>query len=53
MELIVRADAAELARRAAGALAALLRGDVTPAIPASILQRPARCLILADRDAVG
>ncbi len=47
------ADAAELARRAAGALAALLQGDVTPAVPASILQRHASCLILADRDALG
>ena len=34
-------------------LAALLQGDVTPAVPASILPRHARCLILADRDAVG
>jgi glucosamine-6-phosphate deaminase len=34
-------------------LTAVLHGDVTPAVPASILQSHASCLILADRDALG
>jgi glucosamine-6-phosphate deaminase len=34
-------------------LTALLEGDVTPDLPASILRRHPRCLILADRDALG
>lgn len=36
-----------------GSLAALLNGTVTPSIPASILQRHRRCLVLADREALG
>ena len=36
-----------------GPLAALLNGSVTPSMPASILQRHRRCLILADREALG
>ena len=34
-----------------GALAAALQGPVTPAVPGSVLQRHAACIVLADRDA--
>ncbi len=46
-EVIVLASGAK--KRAA--LRAALRGPVTPDVPASILQRHPRCLVLADRDA--
>ncbi len=34
-------------------LAGLLAGTVTPSVPASILKTHPRCLVLADRDALG
>jgi len=36
-----------------GPLAAMRAGAVTPAVPASILQTHPRCLVLADREALG
>ena len=36
-----------------GPLAAMRAGAVTPAVPASILRTHPRCLVLADREALG